>query len=154
MNNKVAALALTLALSGFGSTIALAQDDAQQAPMAQGQGAGGGRRAPQDPEMQAKHLQRQLGLTADQVNQIRPILVDARDQAMAARQDSSLAGPDRMAKMQSLRQATDARIMAVLNPDQQTKYQQMRAQMRQRGPRQAGQDGPPANQDAPTAPPQ
>jgi hypothetical protein len=94
-----------------------------------------------------------VGLSADQVNQLRPILAEARSQQMAIRQDSSLAGQDRMAKMQSIRQDTDAKVMAVLNPDQQTKYKAMRAQMMQRrGP--GGPGGPPAGQDAPTAPPQ
>lgn len=152
MKRKVATFALTIALSGLGSAVAFAQDNAapQQAPM-QGQGPGGaragGRFAQQDPEMQIKHMQAQLGLSADQVSQIRPILVSAREQAMAARQDMSLAGPDRMAKMQSIRQDADGKITAVLTPDQQTKYQAMRDQMRARGPR-------PQGQDAPTAPPQ
>jgi protein CpxP len=154
MNKKLATLALTVALSGFGSAVAFAQDDAQGQQPPMGAGQGGGRRfAPQDPDMQVKHMQAQLGLSADQVNQLRPILVEARSQQMAVRQDSSLAGPDRMAKMQSIRQDTDAKITAVLTPDQQTKYKAMRAQMMQRGPR-GGPDGPPAGQDAPTAPPQ
>lgn len=154
MNKKLATLALTVALSGLGSAIAFAQDDAQgqQPPMGAGQGAGR-RWAPQDPDAQVKHLQTQLGLSEDQVNQLRPILVEARSQQMAVRQDSSLVGQDRMAKMQSIRQSTDAKVMAVLNPDQQTKYQQLRARMMQRGLR-GSQGGPPAGQDAPTAPPQ
>ena len=159
MNKKLATLALTIALSGFGGAVAFAQDDAQgqQPPAGAGQGGGGGRRwAPQDPEMQIKHMQAQLGLTPDQVNQIRPILVEARSQQQAARQDSSLVGQDRMAKMQSIREGTETKVMAILTSDQQTKYQQMRAQMMQRG--RPGAGGGPGGQDtpsnAPTAPPQ
>jgi periplasmic protein CpxP/Spy len=155
MNKKLATLALTVALSGFGSAVAFAQDDAQGQQPPMGAGSGGGRRfAPQDPAAQVKHLQSQLGLSADQANQLLPILTEARSQQMAVRQDSSLAGPDRMAKMQSIRQDTDAKVAAVLTPDQQTKYKAMRAEMMQRGPRGGGPGGPPPGQDAPTAPPQ
>ena len=130
---------------------AIAQDNSAPPPPPPGQGRGG----PGGPGMQERQLEmmtRQLNLTPDQVTQIKAIQADGRKQMMALRDDSATAGPDRRAKMMSLRDAEQAKVKAVLTDEQKTKYDAMMERMRERrdrGP--GGADGPPPPPPPPPA---
>jgi protein CpxP len=117
-----------------------ATDGQQQAPPANGamQGPQGGQRG-MNPERQLAMMQQQLSLTDDQTAQIRQILTDASGKMDALRANTALAQDDLRAQMMTLRQGVQAKVRAVLTPDQQTKYDAMQASMRQR--RGAGGDG-------------
>jgi protein CpxP len=122
----------------------LAQDPSTPPPPQHEGGPGGG------PEMQQKrleHMTAELNLTPDQVSQIKAIQDDGRQQMTAMRNDSSISGADRHAKMTALRDAQDARIKSVLTDEQKTKYDAMQANMRQRrgDGGQAPAPPPPAN---------
>jgi periplasmic protein CpxP/Spy len=149
MRNKLFTLALGGALAFAVS--ALAQDNATQPQtlspdQAQGQPGQGPMRM--DPNRQLEHMTRALGLSADQQNQIRPLLVDRQQKIETLFQDQSISRQDRHARMQSIRQDSKNRIEAVLNDEQKQKFAAMQEHMRGgRGRWQgAGQEGVPQPQ--------
>src|SRR5579863_641263 len=92
MRNKLFIFTLGGALA-FGVS-ALAQDNAaqpqtQSPDQTQGQPGQGPMRM--DPNRQLEHMTRELGLSADQQNQIRPLLVDRQQKMEALFQDQSIA---------------------------------------------------------------
>jgi Spy/CpxP family protein refolding chaperone len=84
----------------------------------------------------------QLNLTDDQKPKVNAILDDQRDKMHNVFQDQNLSREDRMAKIKSIRENTDAKLKVILTADQFEKWQKMEPRMR--GPR----NGPP-----PGAPP-
>ena len=130
MRSKLFTLAigglLTLGVSGA----AMAQDN--PAPtQEQGQpGRGPGR---MNPDRQLDHMTRELGLSADQQAQIKPLLVDRQQKMEAIFQDQSVSQQDRRAKMQSIRQESQGKIEAVLNDQQKQKFEAMQEHTRGRG---------------------
>ncbi|HZQ50953.1 MAG TPA: hypothetical protein VFB14_02090 [Bryobacteraceae bacterium] len=124
---------LSVALSTlFGMGVAIAAPQTQDQPAASGQTAEAPHRHQADPSRQLKMLTKRLNLTADQQNQLLPILTDRQQQMQAIRNDSSLAPKDRRAKMRALREDSDAKIKNVLTDDQKQTYDQMVQHMRER----------------------
>jgi len=139
MPNKIFTLALAAAMTLGVSSAALAQDNAAP-PQEQGGGRGH-----MDPNRQLEHMTKELGLSADQQAQIKPVLVDRQQQMEALFQNQSLSREDRHSKMMAIRQDTDSRIQSVLNDDQKQKFQAMqeRMQERQQGGALGGDNAPP-----------
>lgn len=135
MRKQIFSLALST-LFGLGIAIAAPQATAP-APQSQEQAA-----APQngqwagrhdaDPNKQVQHMAKKLNLTADQQNQILPILTSRQQQMESIRNDASLSAQDRKAKFRAVREDSDTKIRAVLNDDQKKAYDQMHQQMRER----------------------
>jgi Spy/CpxP family protein refolding chaperone len=77
-----------------------------------------------------------LSLSADQKNAITPIIVDRQQRLKAVAADNTASRRQRGQQLRQIMSDSDAKINAILTPDQQTKYaemeQQMRQQMRQR----------------------
>jgi Spy/CpxP family protein refolding chaperone len=91
-----------------------------------------GHRREADPQRQVNTLAKKLNLTADQKNQILPILTDRQQQMKSIHEDSSLSQEDRRTKMRSVFEDSNAKIKAVLNDDQKQKYDQMQQERRER----------------------
>jgi hypothetical protein len=143
MRNRLLTLALsgllTLAVGGG----AMGQDNAAPAAApGQEQGRGPGR---MNPDRQLEHMTRELGLSADQQNQIRPLLVERQQKMEAIFQDQSIAQQDRRTRMQSIRQESQSKIEAVLNDQQKQKFLAMQ-ERRGRGPGGGSQEGAPQPQ--------
>ncbi len=120
------------------SAPAFAQDnEAAPAPPPQGQYQGHRK----GEEHQLEHLTRALNLTPDQATQVKAVMDSSRQQMMALRQDSSVEGPARYARMQAIHQNEATGIEAVLNTDQKGKYQAMQAQMQARRAEHEAQQG-------------
>ncbi|KAA6464747.1 hypothetical protein DYQ86_01935 [Acidobacteria bacterium AB60] len=83
-----------------------------------------------NPDKQAKHLAKELGLSQDQVAQIKPILADRDQQIQSLRADTTLAPQDRHQKMRALMQDSKSKIEAVLNDSQKEQFEQMIANRR------------------------
>ena len=60
---------------------------------------------------------------------------------MAMRDDTSIPQDQKREKMMAMRQATQAKIRAVLNEDQKVKFDAMEARMRERMANRGGQGG-------------
>jgi len=100
------------------------------------QDQGGGQKQPMTAEQRLQKMTKQLNLTDEQQQQLKPILENEQKEMQAVRQDSSLSKSDRTSKMQQLRQDTSSQIKPVLNQDQQQKYEQS---MNRQGQQETGQ---------------
>jgi periplasmic protein CpxP/Spy len=107
---------------------------ATAAPQAPDQAQGSEQAGPHqpNPDRQLKMLSKHLNLTADQQNQILPILTDRQQQVQNVRSDNSLSSKDRHVKMREIRDSSDTKIKAVLTDDQKQAFDQMQQQMRER----------------------
>jgi len=95
-----------------------------------------------DPEKRVEMLQRRLDLNDSQTAQVRQIFTESHAQMETIRSNASLAPEDRRAQMMTLHQGEQARIRAVLTPDQQAKFDAMQARMRERRGDEGGQGAP------------
>lgn len=129
---------LSLALGGilaFGVTgAAFAQDtppppDQNQA----GPPPGGGRGMRMDPNRQLERLTRELSLTSDQQEKIKPLLLERQQKMQALIQDQSASQEDRRAQMRTIVEGSNNSIKAILTDDQKPKFDAMQQRMR-RGP--------------------
>jgi Spy/CpxP family protein refolding chaperone len=147
---------LRVAILAIGATAlstlpAMAQDpSAPPPPQDQAgprQGGPGGMRG-----NQVEFLTKKLNLTPDQVTQVKAIDADAMSQMTALREDTSVAGPDKRAKMMDIHKTSQDKIRALLTDDQKTKFDALQSQMRAGRGNHGGGDGPPP--PPPTAPQQ
>jgi periplasmic protein CpxP/Spy len=113
-----ATLAMVLAIAGVSAW-------AQMGPTAGGPGGGQMGHAPMSPDQKLQMMTKQLNLTSDQQEKIKPILENESQQMQTLRQDSSLSGEDRMSKMREIRQSTGEQIKPILNSEQQQKFAEM-----------------------------
>lgn len=146
MRHAFHTLALGTALClGLSTGAALAQDAStpQDAPAGQEMHHGHG---PMTTEQQLAHMTKALNLTADQQTQIKPLLDARRQQMMQMHEDKSLTREDRMTKFKALDDDTHAKISAVLNDQQKTKFEKMQERrdehMEHAGSAGAGQQAP------------
>jgi periplasmic protein CpxP/Spy len=142
MRKQIFSLALST-LFGLGVAMAApqatapAQSQDQSTAPQNGHWAG---RHEADPNKEVQRLTKKLNLTADQQNQILPILQNRQQQMESVRNDSSLSAQDRRAKFQSIREDADTKIRAVLNDSQKKTYDEMQQQMRERRGQHNGQN--------------
>jgi periplasmic protein CpxP/Spy len=110
----------TVALLGL-TTLSLAQ-----AP------AGG--RGPRTPEERVKQMKETLGISDEQGAKIKAIMeksqASTQEKMQALRADTALSQEDRRTKMAEIMKPTNDEIMAVLTPEQQTKYKEEMAKRR------------------------
>ncbi len=94
---------------------------------------------------------KELGLTADQEAKWKEIGQREKTAMEAIRNDSTIAREGKRAKAMETNKTFAGQRRAVLNADQQKKFDDMRAKMRERGPRGPGRDreGPPPDQPPP-----
>ncbi len=140
MKKLIALTALAVALTVAGGSA--------RAQMGPGPGPGG--HGPMSPDQRLQMMTKQLNLTADQQQKIKPLLESESQQMQTLHQDTSLSQEDRMSKMKQIRQGTNEQIKSSLNPDQQQKFDEM---MSHHGHAHGGPgEAPPAGQSTP--PPQ
>jgi protein CpxP len=155
MNRSLRTVALSSALClGLATASTLF---AQDAPPPQDQGGAqmhhGWHHGPMSTDQELAHMTKALNLSSDQQTQLKPILQSRQDQLEQIHQDSSLARPDKMAKMKALDDSSNSQVEAVLNDQQKAKYEKMMArrkarmqhmrQMRQGGDQGGDQGAPP-----------
>jgi hypothetical protein len=75
---------------------------------------------------------KQLGLTEAQKQQILPILKDEVPKLQALKNDGSLSAVDKVKKLREIGEGVDTKVMPLLNPEQQQKFQEMRDRLRRR----------------------
>src|SRR6266550_3127549 len=156
MLNRLCTLLLAVGLfaSYGGVSSAFAQDAQSQQPdqSTQQPNQQGGkhhhRRGGKDDSQ--KHLQKltkELNLSADQQAKVKSILDDQQQQFSTIRQDSSRSKADKKAKMAQVHDSAASQVRAILNPDQQTKFDAMMAEhkdkMSKKGHKGSDQNAPP-----------
>ena len=153
MQTKLLSLALGGVLALGISGAAFAQDTPPPPPPDQGQAGpppeGGGRGMRMDPNRQLERMTRELNLTSDQQEKIKPLLVERQQKMQALMDNQSLSREDRRAQMRTIAEGTNNSIKANLNDDQKQKFEEMRQRMRRGGP-----GGPPPEGAAPPPQPQ
>lgn len=112
---------------------------------AQDKGEGKGPRGPRGGQM-VERMAEELGLSAEQTAKVKAIHEAARPQMEAIRNDASLSREQKREKSQAIQKDTEAKVDAVLTPEQQAKAKEMRAKLRERmkerrGPK-GGEGGP------------
>jgi len=108
----------------------------QQSAMA---GSGGGHRH-MDPQKRTEMLTKRLNITSDQQAKVLDTLKSEQSQMESLHSDTSLSQDDRRSKMMDIHKASSGQIRALLNPDQQKKYDAMQNEHGQ-GHRQNGDQG-------------
>jgi Spy/CpxP family protein refolding chaperone len=77
-------------------------------------------------ESRLEEMSKQLNLTDDQKEKLKPILQDEAKQLQAVQNDTALSHDQKMAKSKEIRQAHKSQINGVLTPDQQKKWEEMK----------------------------
>ena len=111
-SRRMWALALCAVLMG-GCLAALAQDK-----MAMGDEG--------DVQARLQRISKELNLTDEQKEKLKPILQSQSDDLRALRNDTSLTQQQKRAKMKDLHEKYAPQINAVLTPEQQAKWKQMK----------------------------
>ena len=105
MHRRLRTVALSSALClGLATASTLLAQDNPPPPDQQssGQQQGWHHHGPMSPDQELAHMTKALNLSSDQQAQLKPILQNRSDQMQQIHQDSSLARPDKMAKMKVL----------------------------------------------------
>ncbi len=138
------AAAVLLCAGGLMLSSAVAQQQDAPPPPQDGQMQGpppGGHEGRGGPERRLEMLQKHLNLTDDQTAQMKTILEGEKAKAEAIRANTSLEPRDRRAQMMAVHEDSEAKIHAILTPDQKTKFDEMEARMREH--RRGRPEGPP-----------
>lgn len=84
-----------------------------------------------DPARRTEMLTKHLNLTSDQQSKVLEILKSAQSQMESLRSDSSVPPADRHSKMMEIHKASDDQIRALLDSNQQTKWDAMQSKHEQ-----------------------
>jgi Spy/CpxP family protein refolding chaperone len=140
MSRNFSILFVVLAVAAAMMTVAPTSRALQTAPSAQEHSAmGGSMMGPMTPENRLKMLTEKLNLSEDQQAKLKPILEDQSKQMKAIHDDTSLAPADRQAKMREVHASSVEKMNAILTPDQQAKWKQMRQEMTEKHKEMKGQ---------------
>ena len=147
MLKKLLPVILAASLIAIAVPFAAAQsgNDNQSAPPAQDNG--GRHHGPPDPAQRTQELTNKLKLTSEQQTKVQGILESEHTQMESLHQDSSLSQQDRHSKMMDIHQTTDTQIRALLDPNQQKKWDEMQTKREHWGHR--GQMGGGSQQVSP-----
>jgi Spy/CpxP family protein refolding chaperone len=125
--SRILALAIAALSLGLAAPIILAQDAPPPPPKGEHEGH---HKGPRDP---LKMLTEKLNLTADQQAKLKPIAEEQKKALDAVRDDASLEKDAKKAKAKEIWQAYQPKIRALLTPEQQVKFDEMKEDMG-RGP--------------------
>jgi protein CpxP len=147
---KHSLLALTLAGMVCAATFsAVAQDSGNSAPQnpppAAGEPDHGGAHHRFDPAQRTEMLTKHLKLTADQQPKVLDILKSEQSQMDGLRSDSSMSREDRRAKMMDIHKTSDDQIRALLDANQQKKFDEMQSRREQWQGNRSDRATPPAS---------
>lgn len=82
--------------------------------------------AASSPEAHLQMLTEKLNLTDEQRTKLKPILQDQAQQMKAVHDDASLSPEQKHAKMKTIHESFHEQINAVLTPEQQVKFKEMK----------------------------
>ena len=128
---------LAFALGGllYAAPAVIAQNNSgndAQAPAASAPSESGPKHGRFDPQERSQKLAKKLSLSSDQQGKVQDILQSEKSDMQKLRSDSSVAQADRRAKMMDIHKSYSDQIRALLNPDQQKKWDEMQARRQAR----------------------
>ena len=134
--------AVAAGLITMGASFAAAQDTMSHDQQASQDGGHMHHGMGMDPAKRTQELTKKLNLTSDQQGKVQSILQTEKNQMEGAHQDSSMSQQDRRSKMMDIHKTSSDQIRAVLDSNQQKKWDEMQAKrdqwMQKRG--EGGQD--------------
>jgi Spy/CpxP family protein refolding chaperone len=136
-------LAAALLLAG---SVALAQDSDPAAPAQPG--ARYDQRRRDQAEDRLRRMSKELNLTEDQKEKLKPILEDEVQQMKTAQADTSLTSQQRRKKMRGIHKTFEPQVQAVLTPEQRDKLKSMKHEARDRHQRHRRGAGGTGNADS------
>ncbi|MGO8720958.1 MAG: hypothetical protein ACLQMO_17350 [Acidobacteriaceae bacterium] len=116
-------------------------------------------RRPPSPERQLRHLTKMLDLTADQQQQMLPILQDQHKQMESIQNNTALSPEQRRQQMRTAMRDTHQKLEAIMNDSQKQQFEQEMQQRRDRmgrgrmGHGMGGAGTPPLPPDSENPPP-
>jgi|SRR5215469_9409979 len=118
------------------SSMAIAQDNGannqQSTPGGpEGRPGHGPGHGPMDPSKRAATLGKRLNLSPDQQSKVEEILKSEQSQMQSLHADSSVSQEDRHSKMMEIHKSSNDQIRALLNDDQQKKWDEMQSKQQQ-----------------------
>lgn len=125
MRKHIFAVLLLVGMIWMVSGAAIAQNGGDQQPPA-GEEHGGHRHF--DPQRRVDRLTKELKLTSDQQPKVLDVFKSEQSQMESLRSDSSLSQDDRRAKMMDIHKTSNDQIRALLDANQQKKWDAMQSQ--------------------------
>ena len=101
-----------------------------------------------DPAKRTQELTKKLNLTSDQQGKVQSILQSEKSQMESLHQDNSMSQQDRHSKMMDIHKTSSDQIRAVLDSNQQKKWDEMQAK-REQWMQKRGEGGQDKDQSAP-----
>lgn len=127
---KINRISLIAALALGGMLVCTTLVSAQDAPKKKGRG--------QTVEQRVERLDKAVTLTDEQKTKVTALYEEDGKKMRELRGDTSLDQQQRREKMQEIRKDSDAKLKAILKPDQFEKYQKWQEEMRQQRKGQGG----------------
>ncbi len=145
---------LTIVLSLLLAGVLAAQDSSPATPPDNEEQAGKPQVGEKIVERRLENLSKQLNLTDQQKEKVRPVLMHEVERIKEVRSNGSLTQGEARRRIAMVRRNTNQHILALLTPEQKTQWQEMRQDRRGSGEPEGGQGehGGPANPNAPAAP--
>jgi periplasmic protein CpxP/Spy len=97
-----------------------------------------------DPQQRTEMLTKKLNLTSDQQAKVLDTFKSEQSQMESLRSDTSLSREDRHSKMMEIHKTSDEQIRALLDPDQQKKWDAMQSRHEQHMQEHQNGQAPPA----------
>jgi periplasmic protein CpxP/Spy len=107
--------------------------------VAQDQKPGGGRGRGPSVEQRMERMTEELKLTDAQKPKVKAVLEATAKKGQELRGDSSVPREERREKMQAIMEQENKQLKEILTPDQYTKWEKMRAEMRGGGKKKEGE---------------
>lgn len=148
MRKQIFVLLLLAGVIAMVSGAASAQNSGDQQSPPAGEEHGYGHRH-FDPQKHTEMLTKQLKLTSDQQPKVLDILKSQQSQMEALRSDTSLSQDDRRAKMMDIHKASNDQIRALLDPNQQKKWDAIESRQEHWGHHPEGQGASPSGDAQP-----
>lgn len=114
---------LTLLLVLATGLLLVGQDAAPQSPQTSQNAMGS---AATSPDAHFQMLSEKLNLTDEQKTKLKPMFEQQGQQMKAVKDDTSLSPEQKKTKMKSIHESFSDQINAVLTPEQQTKFKEMK----------------------------
>jgi len=152
--NKILVSCLTIMGMFVFAGILAAQDTSATSPPDNKEQAGKPQLGEKLVERRLENLNKQLNLTDQQKDKIRPVLMHEVERIKEVRSNSSLTQGEARRRIALVRRNTNQHILALLTPEQKTQWQEVRQEHRGGGEPEGGQreQGGPASPDAPASP--
>jgi periplasmic protein CpxP/Spy len=130
-----AAFVVVMSLAVCTGTAFSQDNQSQPAPAAPGSDNGramGGHHQMRTVDEQLQHLTKKLNLSDDQQAKVKTVLEDQRTKMEALRNDASTSREDRFPKMREIHENSNTQIKAILNEDQQKKFDKIEQEQHER----------------------